>query len=161
MVNIVLIQTTGHTDMKHDSLATGPDLSAFRATRNLALLMPGEITGVLALVTFGTTKHFRDIIYRTFVPKRWQRTQQLPDPERGPNSSFVSAVTMPLAHAAATHKIIDDGPLGRRFGDRGSWTRGVKGLAPSVPLHDMRSPIFRDSVWRESTLSTIHEHPLM
>lgn len=153
--------------MLHDSLAPAPDLSAYRAKRNLVLMMPGEITGVLALVTFGTTKHFRETMYRTFVPKRWQRRNcNSPDndPEmlRGDGSSFVSAMTMPLAAAAAAknQKALEEagGVLGGRFGDRGSWTRGVRGLAPHVPLHDLRSPIFRDSVWRESTLSSIPEY---
>lgn len=154
MINIVIIQATGHSDILRDSEASTPDLSAFRAKRNFVLLAPGEISGVLALVTFGTTEHFREIMYRTFVPKRWQRAEQPQDVERGGDCSFVSAMTAP----AAAPVVSEGGALGCRFGDRGSWTRGVKGLAPSVPLQDLRSPIFRDSVWRESTLSSIPEY---
>lgn len=165
--------------MVRDSLEPVPDLSPSRARRDLALLMPGEIAGVLALVTFGTTKHFRETLYRTFVPKRWQR-QPAPahvDVERGiSGSSFGSAMTpVPWPVGAGGGRGENSGKalmanegggggggaLGHRFGDRGSWTRGVRGLpAPSVPLQDLRSPIFRDSVWRDSTLSSIPEYYL-
>lgn len=158
VVNIVVVQATGHANVLHDSLAPAPDLGTYRAKKNLLMLMPGEIAGVLALVTFGTTKHFRDTMYRTFVPKRWQRAEQPRDVEGGTvgGVSFISAMTAP----AAVTVVSEGGALGRRFGDRGSWTRGVTGIVRSVPLQDLRSPIFRDSVWRESTLSSIPEYPV-
>lgn len=186
VVNMCIIQATGHADMVRDSLEPVPDLSPGRARRDLALLMPGEISGVLALVTFGTTKHFRETLYRTFVPKRWQRAAAAPEPVmdeefKGGGSAYARAMTPmpPLGHAApasargnpswlqsihkeGTEHHDDDlgGALGHRFGDRGSWTRGVQGLpAPGVPLHDLKSPVFRDSVWREgTTLSPVPEY---
>lgn len=177
--------------MVRDSLEPVPDLSPGRARRDLALLMPGEISGVLALVTFGTTKHFRETLYRTFVPTRWQRAAAAPEPVmdeefKGGGSAYARAMTpMPPLGAWAPASLTPGGgrdpswlqsinskeggtghhddlgwALGHRFGDRGSWTRGVQGLpAPGVPLHDLKSPVFRDSVWREgTTLSPVPEY---
>lgn len=172
VVNICVIQATGHADILHDSRAAAPDLSAFRAKRNLTLLMPGEIAGPLALVTFGTTKHFRDTLSRTFVPKRWRTPADADVAGQGtingsicPSFASAAPMTAPMASKVGVGGGAGGGALGRRFGDRGSWTRGVRGLGstPSVhcmpvPLQDLRSPMFRDSVWRESTLSSIPEY---
>lgn len=179
-----VIQATGHADMVRDSLEPVPDLSPSRARRDLALLMPGEIAGVLALVTFGTTKHFRETLYRTFVPRQWQRRQHRATAQVDVESTGISGSAYERAMTPVPWPLVGTGgggggerengagkalmaseggggggALGHRFGDRGSWTRGVRGLpAPSVPLQDLRSPIFRDSVWRESTLSSIPEY---
>lgn len=161
MINIVVIQATGYQDTLHDSLAPAPDLGVFRAKRNLTLMMPGEVSGVLALVTFGTTKHFRETMYRTFVPKRWQRAQASPGAAGKDGLEFPSLASTHLNLVVPGGGMENGGgALGRRFGERGSWTRGVRGINKVIPLEDLQKPrpIGRDSVWRESTLSSIAEY---
>ncbi|ROW00577.1 hypothetical protein VSDG_03191 [Cytospora chrysosperma] len=82
--NTVIVQLTGHTDMEADAARDAPDFSAERARRDLALLMPGAIASVLAFVTFGTTQQFRNIMYRAFIPKRWQRKEDSSGVSRAP-----------------------------------------------------------------------------
>ncbi len=56
-----------------DAHAASPDLSVERARSTILLFMPGVTPGILLFVVFGTTKPFRDHMYATFVPKRWQK----------------------------------------------------------------------------------------
>ncbi|ROV92059.1 hypothetical protein VPNG_09821 [Cytospora leucostoma] len=82
--NTVIVQLTGQANMKADAVRAAPDLSAKRARRDFALLVPGSIASVLAFLTFGTTQQFRKTMYQTFVPRRWRRG---PDEEDGSGAS--------------------------------------------------------------------------
>ncbi|KAI1079533.1 hypothetical protein F5B20DRAFT_167787 [Whalleya microplaca] len=69
----ILFQLASSQNIARDSLSDEPDLSASRAHRVSVLFMPGVTPGLLAFVVFGTTKPFREYMYKTFVPKRFQR----------------------------------------------------------------------------------------
>lgn len=75
-VNNVIVQFTGHKNIEADVAAPGPDLSASRARRNFALLMPGAAAAPLAFVTFGTTRPFRERMLTTFVPAWWRERRE-------------------------------------------------------------------------------------
>ncbi|KAI0594211.1 hypothetical protein F4775DRAFT_455580 [Biscogniauxia sp. FL1348] len=59
-----------------DAQSASPDLSAARARQALFLFIPGNTPGVALFVVFGTTTAFRRHMYKTFVPRRWQKQEQ-------------------------------------------------------------------------------------
>lgn len=112
-----------------------PDLSAAHAVRNLALLIPSAFPGALALFTFGTTKHFRDTMYRTFVPRRWRWRRGRGGPDGAQQQHGRGRETPPLGSAAGA---AGGRGLGQRFADRGSWAAGVSANASgSIVLEDL------------------------
>lgn len=67
-----------------DRFASAPDLRASRAVKTILLFMPGVTPGVFVFVIFGTTRLFRQHMYRTFVPRRWQDRTAAPRVEDPP-----------------------------------------------------------------------------
>lgn len=139
--------------MQHTAGSSAPDLSASRAIKNAALLIPSAFASALGLFTFGTTSHFRDTMYKTFVPKRWQKPTTIINENTAirstssqspsPAPSLVEASTDQHHHDdndnAASGNIhtdaADDSVLGGRFSDRGSWIRGVRtSVSSAIPL---------------------------
>ncbi|KAI0602460.1 hypothetical protein F4775DRAFT_537336 [Biscogniauxia sp. FL1348] len=59
-----------------EMLGDEPNLSTSRATTDFVLFMPGVSTGLVLFIVFGTTRTFRDKMYRTFIPKRFQRREE-------------------------------------------------------------------------------------
>ncbi|KAH9887770.1 hypothetical protein F4778DRAFT_418487 [Xylariomycetidae sp. FL2044] len=74
----VLFQLAGQRNMSRDSLSTTPDTSVERAKLTCQLFMPGLLPSFLAFFVFGTTKPFLHHMYRTFVPKRFQKNLSPP-----------------------------------------------------------------------------------
>lgn len=158
LVDNAIIQMTGQSNMARVAAAASPDLSAPRAVENLVLLLPSAFPGALALFTFGTTKHFRDIMYRTFVPRRWRRRdlqRGRETPPLGPTRTTTcdttsattgsTAATAAAATTAAAAGSSGSSPgaraasrLGWRFADRGSWTAELSANAgESIMLEDV------------------------
>lgn len=134
--------------MARTASAPLPDYRASYAIRNLALLIPSAFASALVLFTFGTTAHFRDTIYTTFVPKRWQqrrrrneqqatRRQQQGDSQLQQQPGDLESGRAGAAagdHAAAAAER-GEFVLGRRFADRGSWVAGLRRSTGSgIPL---------------------------
>ncbi|KAK6839740.1 hypothetical protein PG995_007001 [Apiospora arundinis] len=69
----MLFQFTGMQNSNKDASRSSPDTSIARAKETAVLFMPGPAPSFLLFIVFGTTAPFRDYIYRTFVPKCWQR----------------------------------------------------------------------------------------
>ncbi|KAI1374872.1 hypothetical protein F4677DRAFT_425259 [Hypoxylon crocopeplum] len=63
-------QLSNHTKEK---LGESADLSAERAKNDFVLFMPGVSTSLLVFIVFGTTRNFRKAMYKTFIPKRFQK----------------------------------------------------------------------------------------
>ncbi|KAI2616319.1 hypothetical protein GGR54DRAFT_649609 [Hypoxylon sp. NC1633] len=63
-------QLSNHTKEK---LGDSADLSATRAKGDFLLFMPGVSTSLLVFIVFGTTRNFRKAMYKTFIPKRFQK----------------------------------------------------------------------------------------
>ncbi|ROV92209.1 hypothetical protein VMCG_09304 [Cytospora schulzeri] len=101
--NTIIVQLTGHADMEADASRDAPDLSAERAKRDFALLMPGAIASVLAFITFGTTQQFRQIMYRTFLPKRWQQMENGED-GLGPRGTSRPPSRLAVAVMSSEHR---------------------------------------------------------
>ncbi|KAI1636130.1 hypothetical protein F4809DRAFT_408741 [Biscogniauxia mediterranea] len=59
-----------------DVQSTSPDLSVTRARQTLYLFIPGNTPGVALFIVFGTTTAFRRHMYKTFLPRRWQKQEQ-------------------------------------------------------------------------------------
>lgn len=87
--------------MEADASRDTPDLSAERARRDFALLMPGAVASVLAFVTFGTTQQFRQTMYRTFVPRRWRWRRE--EEEGGRSAQPRRGPADPVAVTSAEH----------------------------------------------------------
>ncbi|KAK8063675.1 hypothetical protein PG996_008327, partial [Apiospora saccharicola] len=64
------------------TLGDAPDLSVERARSSMYFFIPSNTPGVALMLIFGTTATFRHHMYKTFVPKRFQKkcggTPQLP-----------------------------------------------------------------------------------
>ncbi|KAK8109911.1 hypothetical protein PG999_008048 [Apiospora kogelbergensis] len=69
----MLFQFTGMQNSNKDALRSSPDTSVERAKETAVLFLPGPAPSFLLFIVFGTTAPFRKHMYRTFVPKRWQR----------------------------------------------------------------------------------------
>ncbi|KAK7946677.1 uncharacterized protein PG986_010998 [Apiospora aurea] len=66
----MLFQFAGMQNSNKDALRSSPDISVERA-KETAVLFPS----FLIFIVFGTTAPFRKHMYRTFVPKCWQRQE--------------------------------------------------------------------------------------
>lgn len=116
MIDTVILQLAGHTITQADALAPAPDLSASRAIKQFCTMIPGAFASLLMLFTFGTTKHFRDTIAKTFFPcwARWKQSANEPPTETNQSAETVNTYS--------SDRVL----LGGRFADRGSWLAGVR-----------------------------------
>ncbi|KAK6836454.1 kinase- mitochondrial [Apiospora arundinis] len=51
----------------------GPDFSVERAKMSMYFFIPGNTPGIALMIIFGTTATFRHHMYKTFVPRRFQK----------------------------------------------------------------------------------------
>ncbi|ORY65208.1 uncharacterized protein BCR38DRAFT_523711 [Pseudomassariella vexata] len=92
----VWFQITAHQNNIRDARASSPDFSASRARKSYLLDIPGVSASLLSFLMFGTTKPFRDKMYTTFIPKRFQRrseTATLTNPSYGANANSTIATS--------------------------------------------------------------------
>ncbi|KAI1410994.1 hypothetical protein F5Y13DRAFT_201747 [Hypoxylon sp. FL1857] len=78
-----IAQLSNHTKEK---LGDAANLSAEKAKNDFLLFMPGVSTSLLVFIVFGTTRTFRKTMYKTFIPKRFQKQ---------PADAEPAAVTVP------------------------------------------------------------------
>jgi hypothetical protein len=71
--SIATFQVTGQQNNTVDFLSARPNTSADKAIRVALQDLPGVTASLIPFIVFGTTKPFREKMYTTFVPKRWQR----------------------------------------------------------------------------------------
>ncbi|KAI0484655.1 hypothetical protein GGR56DRAFT_35051 [Xylariaceae sp. FL0804] len=131
----VLFQLAGRQNSTHDAKLMHPDVSAARARSSAVLFLPGVTPPLLAFAVFGTTKPFRLHMYRTFVPKRFQRE---PEPAaKQPSSTY----------ASHDSKAYGSGP--RPFSPKGPQPQvGAIALADMKPSRPQRrSPSGSDDEW--------------
>lgn len=172
--------------MQHAAISSAPDLSASRAIKNAALLIPSAFASALGLFTFGTTSHFRDTMYKTFVPKRWQKPTTIHENTAIRSTSSHSPSPTPSVIEASTDhhhdgnngnasrnvdtdvtdtNIVNDSVLGQRFSNRGSWLAGVRtSVSSAIPLNalsgseSIESPRSPEStVARSSGIRSVYE----
>ncbi|KAI0834296.1 hypothetical protein F5Y06DRAFT_175002 [Hypoxylon sp. FL0890] len=65
-----IAQMSNHTKEK---LGEAANLSVAKAKNDFLLFMPGVSTSLLVFIVFGTTRTFRKTMYKTFIPKRFQK----------------------------------------------------------------------------------------
>lgn len=172
--------------MQHAAISSAPDLSASRAIKNAALLIPSAFASALGLFTFGTTSHFRDTMYKTFVPKWWQKPTTIHENTAIRSTSSHSPSPTPSVIEASTDhhhdgnngnasrtvdtdvtdtNIVNDSVLGQRFSNRGSWLAGVRtSVSSAIPLNalsgseSIESPRSPEStVARSSGIRSVYE----
>ncbi|KAK8102733.1 hypothetical protein PG984_015879 [Apiospora sp. TS-2023a] len=112
----MLFQFAGMQNSNKDALRSSPDISAERAKETAVLFLPGPAPSFLIFIVFGTTAPFRKHMYRTFVPKRWQRqrvettekerawTQQSSRPAATPPNAQDLMPTLPREHMASLYR---------------------------------------------------------
>ncbi|KAK8106107.1 hypothetical protein PG999_009466, partial [Apiospora kogelbergensis] len=71
-VTNIVFQITAQKNNNRDAAAKVPDTSAERAVSMMLFNIPGVTASLLAFVVFGTTRPFRERMYRTFVPRWFQ-----------------------------------------------------------------------------------------
>ncbi|KAK8024171.1 hypothetical protein PG993_012237 [Apiospora rasikravindrae] len=71
----MLFQFTGMQNSNKDAFRSSPDISVERAKETAVLFLPGPAPSFLIFIVFGTTAPFRKHMYRTFMPKCWQRVE--------------------------------------------------------------------------------------
>ncbi|KAK4163251.1 hypothetical protein QBC43DRAFT_68789 [Cladorrhinum sp. PSN259] len=59
-----------------ENIPEAPDLSAGRAISDCVLYIPGATAGLLTFLVFGTTRNFRDYMWKSFAPKCLQRKRE-------------------------------------------------------------------------------------
>ncbi|KAF3070357.1 hypothetical protein GL218_00449 [Daldinia childiae] len=69
----ILLEVSQLSNHTMEKLGESANLSKERAKNDFLLFMPGVSTSLLVFVVFGTTRTFRKAIYKTFVPKRFQK----------------------------------------------------------------------------------------
>ncbi|KAI0017538.1 hypothetical protein F4780DRAFT_591236 [Xylariomycetidae sp. FL0641] len=100
----ILFQLLARRNANIDALADKPDLSAARAQSTTVLFLPGVSPSLLAFIVFGTTKPFREFMYRTFIPKRFQRAPpEHSSKARLPYSSQASHAPSSLSRHQSIH----------------------------------------------------------
>ncbi|CAJ2509224.1 Uu.00g142500.m01.CDS01 [Anthostomella pinea] len=110
----VLFQDFSKRNAAEDVSSGTVDLSVARARDTLYLFIPGNTPGIAIFVVFGTTSAFRRHIYRTFIPRRWQRNRAtflLEDgrpastsPGASPRCSTITAVPSRQASFVKNHR---------------------------------------------------------
>ncbi|KAH8649080.1 hypothetical protein BX600DRAFT_109995 [Xylariales sp. PMI_506] len=82
-VFLLLFQATGTLfqqlsiqSFNHHNELTAPDFSAASAKKTFYLFIPGNIPAIGLMIVFGTTAAYRKQMYKTFMPKRWQKTPE-------------------------------------------------------------------------------------
>ncbi|PSR92049.1 hypothetical protein BD289DRAFT_196596 [Coniella lustricola] len=125
----IVIALTNRNTVLAQALDSAPNLSASHARAVFALFIPSAFASLLTLFTFGTTRHCRSIIYRTFVPRPWQKQVDTESTGVEPRPTILSAGGTMSS---------DGGDLGVRFADRGSWAAGVR-LSGSIALQELGS----------------------
>ncbi|KAK9422753.1 hypothetical protein SUNI508_00616 [Seiridium unicorne] len=74
--SIATFQVTGQQNNTVDFLSEKPNTSASKAIRVALQDLPGVTASLIPFIVFGTTKPFREKMYQTFIPKRWQRSSK-------------------------------------------------------------------------------------
>ncbi|KAI1659177.1 hypothetical protein F4813DRAFT_354093 [Daldinia decipiens] len=69
----ILLEVSQLSNHTMEKLGESADLSKERAKNDFLLFMPGVSTSLLVFIVFGTTRTFRKAMYKTFVPKRFQK----------------------------------------------------------------------------------------
>ncbi|OTA57962.1 hypothetical protein K449DRAFT_374214 [Hypoxylon sp. EC38] len=70
-------QLSHHTKEK---IGEAPNLSAEKAKNDFLLFLPGVSTSLLVFIVFGTTRTCRKTIYKTFIPRRFQKKPAAAEP---------------------------------------------------------------------------------
>ncbi|KAJ2976348.1 hypothetical protein NUW58_g8109 [Xylaria curta] len=65
-------------DVARDAKADAPDLGPERARSNIIGYIFGVTPGLAIWIVFGLTRDFRQIMYKTFIPRSWRRTGSAP-----------------------------------------------------------------------------------
>lgn len=78
----VLTQLPTPGQMALEINTDAPDLSASHARGNIVGYVYGVTPGLAIPIVFGLTRPFRQTLYKTFVPKRWQKKSQSHGKER-------------------------------------------------------------------------------
>ncbi|KAI1877073.1 uncharacterized protein JN550_001145 [Neoarthrinium moseri] len=73
---LATFQVTGQQNNTAVFLSHAPNLSAEKAIRMSLQDLPGVTASLIPFVVFGTTKQFREKMWTTFVPKRWQKSSK-------------------------------------------------------------------------------------
>ncbi|KAF3020517.1 hypothetical protein E8E14_002812 [Neopestalotiopsis sp. 37M] len=74
--SIATFQVTGQQNNTVDFLSDAPNATADKAIRVAVQDLPGVTASLIPFIVFGTTRPFREKIYRTFVPRCLQRRRQ-------------------------------------------------------------------------------------
>ncbi|CAJ2512791.1 Uu.00g009100.m01.CDS01 [Anthostomella pinea] len=105
----VLFQLAARQNTSIDETVSRPDLSTSRAQKTAVLFLPGLTPPLLAFFVFGTTRTFRQYMYKTFVPIRFQRNMaqssrsaSVPYASRGPGA--FTPVTRHVSTHATKHQ---------------------------------------------------------
>ena len=125
----VLFQASSAASTKDiAAIGTEPDLSASRAMGENLIYVPGVSSGYLVFIVFGTTRPFRQTMYQTFVPKRFQKTK----PMRSQSAYASGAVS---THASRI-----------RGGNNGDFSGGGSGgvqVTSTFSMHTQKSDAMR------------------
>ncbi|KAI1177686.1 hypothetical protein F4777DRAFT_188643 [Nemania sp. FL0916] len=88
-------------DIMRDAKASEPDLSVDRARSNIIGYIFGVTPGLAIWIVFGLTRDFRQIMYETFIPRRWRRRGSgVASPLDAPWGRAHSGPTMDLSEVA-------------------------------------------------------------
>lgn len=91
----IIFQIRSSNGNKRENIPPQVDLSASRAFTDFVLFLPGPAEGLMAFVVFGTTRTFRDHVFRMITPKAmWERRQARKMHKKKPSG----AATEPQIH---------------------------------------------------------------
>jgi hypothetical protein len=109
----MLFQFTGMSNSSKDASLSSPDFSIDRAKETTILFCPGPAPSYLLFIVFGTTKPFREYMYATFVPKRWQRLPDVPQD----SGRFLSPKASTLSTFRSQSLVVSSPSIGDRSPD--------------------------------------------
>lgn len=102
----MLFQFQGMSNSNKDATSDSPDYSVERAKETTILFLPGPAPSYLLFIVFGTTRPFRNHMYTTFVPQRWQKLADAPELIRA--SAF--SPKQSSASTSRSHKAVFSSP---------------------------------------------------
>ncbi|ROV90103.1 hypothetical protein VMCG_09786 [Cytospora schulzeri] len=121
----VLTQLPTPGQMALEVKTDAPDLSASHARGNIVGYIYGVTPGLAIPIVFGLTRPFRQTLYKTFVPKRWQKRNQAHWEQTKQAGGWEAR---PTAHSLTPESLQLEAPR--------SWAPGTLGGRPGTAKQD-------------------------
>lgn len=133
--SIATFQVTGQQNNTVDFLSEKPNTSASKAIRVSLQDLPGVTASLIPFIVFGTTRPFREKMYKTFVPRCLQRKPKDDNPLYTARSSMAQRpfTSIRVSKGVAISYSMNELNMTRSSSNYGRSSDDEKGILPSSP----------------------------